>query len=170
MKIANATSRTSGVGTRIPIVPRVVKSWIDYHYDKEDTMVLDYGAGKSASQARELLKQGYLVTAYEFGDNVDKRFHNELALLQKYHIVYASNVLNVQTNLAMLLRTLGEIKSVLLDDGEFFCNYPNAPRKAGLSVKEIEMVLKSVFRFVERVNTVGNTPFSCSSPVWNCSI
>lgn len=168
IKVANATSR-NGIGGKTPIVPRVVKSWVDYFYDKEDTMILDFGAGKKATEARKLLDEGYLVTAYEFGDNVDKRYHNELALMQKYHIVYASNVLNVQSDFDMMLRTLAQMKDVLLDDGELFVNYPSSPRKSGLTVKEVDMILRSVFRFVDRVNMIGNTPFTCSSPVWNCS-
>lgn len=166
--VANATSR-NGIGGKTPIVPRVVKSWVDFHYDKEDTMILDFGAGKKATEARQLLDEGYLVTAHEFGDNVDPRYHNELALMQKYHIVYASNVLNVQSNVNMLLETLDQMKDVMLDDGELFVNYPSSPRKAGLTVKQIEECLFMKFRFVERVGMIGNTPFSCSSPVWNCS-
>ena len=81
----------------------------------------------------------------------------------------ASNVLNVQSSLDMLEKTLKQMKDVLLDDGELFVNYPSSPRKAGLTVRDIEDVLKKNFRFVERVGIVGNTPFSCSSPVWNCS-
>ena len=160
--IANKTSRTDGaVGVRA-ITPKFVRQHVELFYDKEDTTILDFGAGKRAAHARALLEIGFLVTAYEFGDNVDIRYHNELALMQTYDIVYASNVLNVQSNLGMMRTTIQQIADVVKEDGIFFANYPASPRKSDLTVKEMMQLLLEQFNIVYRV---GGTK---AAPLWIC--
>ena len=85
---------------------------------------------------------------------------DKFALNRQYDIVFASNVLNVQSSLQMLFETLNQIKLVMENNGEFVCNYPQSPRKMDLKETDIEEILLSMFASVERV---GGTK---SAPVW----
>jgi len=160
--VANKTSRANGaVGSRA-ITPKFVRQHVELFYDKEDTMILDFGAGKRAAHAQALLEIGFLVTAYEFGENIDPRVHNELALMQTYHIVYASNVLNVQSGFTMARATIKQVADVVKEDGVFFANYPASPRKSDITPKEMMQLLLEQFSTVYRVG--GTT----SAPLWQC--
>lgn len=162
MQIANATSRSRGaVGTNA-IVPRHVRGYLQDHCQKEKTMILDFGAGKEAIHAQALLREGWMVTAYEFGKNVDPRYHNELALMQEYDIVYASNVLNVQVSFAMARKTIDLIHSVLKEDGIFFANYPTSPRKGGITTGDMVQLLSEKFSRIVRIDG------SRHAPLWVC--
>ena len=85
---------------------------------------------------------------------------DKFALNRQYDIVFASNVLNVQSSLQMLFETLNQIKQAMNNNGEFICNYPQSPRKMDLKGTDIEEILFSMFGFIERV---GGTK---SAPVW----
>jgi hypothetical protein len=160
--VANKTSRNNGAVGKNAITPRKVREYVDSVYDKKDTLILDFGAGKAAAHTRAMLADGYLVTAYEFGENIDPRFHNELALMQQYHIVYASNVLNVQSGYEMARATIKQVSDVLFEGGEFFANYPASPRKSDMKPKEMVKLLLEQFDTVTRV---GGT---ASAPLWQC--
>ena len=159
IQIANSTSRGKGFIGRNALVPRVVDTMLE-NYGNKDTMLLDFGAGKEALHARALLEQGWACTAYEFGDNVDIRYHNELALMQQYDIVYASNVLNVQSCAAMARHTISQLFEVVKEDGILVANYPNSPRKSDIKTKEMVQLLLERFDRVERI--AGTT----SAPCW----
>lgn len=160
--VANKTSRANGAIGKNAITPRYVREHIELFFDKEDTMVLDFGAGKAAAHAQAMLADGFMVTAYEFGENIDPRVHNELALMQTYHIVYASNVLNVQSGFAMARATIKQVADVVKKDGKFFANFPSSPRKSDMTPKEMVQLLLEQFDTVERV---GGT---ASAPLWVC--
>ena len=162
IEVANKTSRNNGAVGANAITPRYVREIIDTEYEKEDTRILDFGAGKAAAHAMAMRKDGYDISAFEFGDNFNPRIHTLLALAHTYHIVYASNVLNVQSGAEMAKETIKLIADVLLDDGEFIANYPASPRKSDLTAKEMEMLLRQQFKFVERVGG------SASAPLWTC--
>ena len=162
MQIANATSRSRGAVGMNAIVPRHVRGYLNNYCQKEKTMILDFGAGKEAIHAQALLHEGWMVTAYEFGKNVDPRYHNELALMQEYDIVYASNVLNVQVNFAMARKTIDLIHSVLKEDGIFFANYPASPRKSDITTGEMVQLLSEKFSRIVRIDG------SRHAPLWTC--
>jgi len=163
IEVANKTSRNSGAVGKNAITPRFVREYLELFYDKEDATVLDFGAGKSAAHAQAMLADGWMVTAYEFGDNIDPRVHNELALMQKYDIVYASNVLNVQSGFDMARETIKQVAEVVKDDGRFYANFPQSPRKADITVSEMVQLL------LEQFNTVQVLGGTKSAPVWICS-
>lgn len=163
IEVANKTSRNSGAVGKNAIVPRFVRQHLELFFDKEDTMVLDFGAGKTAAHAQALLEDGFNVLAYEFGDNIDPRVHCELALMNKYDIVYASNVLNVQSGFDMARATIKQVADVVKEDGKFFCNFPASPRKSDISVDEMACLLLEEFIVVSRVG--GTT----SAPLWMCT-
>lgn len=158
--VANATSRTNGAVGANAIVPRKVREWLG-HPDGE-TMVLDFGAGKHAAHAQAMLEDGHLVTAHEFGDNVDPRVHNELALMQMYDVAYASNVLNVQSSAAMARATIKQVADVVKEGGVFFANFPASPRKADIKPSQMVDLLLEQFSSVTRVGG------SSSAPLWKC--
>ena len=159
--IANRTSRTSGAsainkdGTIRSVVGRYVLDNID-----KKSSILDFGAGKDAVQTQALKQNGFEnVTAYDFGVNVKNGVHDPNALNKKYDVVFASNVLNVSSDEDMLRETLRDINKAAAKTIIF--NYPNSPRKAGLSTKEVEDIIVDEYGIKPTV-VVGPK----SSPVW----
>lgn len=162
IEVANKTSRAIGAVGKNAITPRFVREHIELFYDKEDTMILDFGAGKAAAHAQAMLADGFMVTAYEFGSNIDPRVHNELALMQTYDIVYASNVLNVQSGIVMSRATIKQVADVVKENGMFFANYPASPRKSNISPNGMRALL------IEQFNTVMLVGGTSSAPLWMC--
>ena len=148
VRIANMTSRTSpnkksGVGTEA-ITPKVVLK-----YATKTDKILDFGSGKYPAYTIWLKNQGFNVTAYEFGNNINPVYHDVNALQKKYNIIFASNVLNVQSSEEMMETTLSDIKKSLLQGGLFIGNYPTKPRKMNMTNKELEQKFKQYFKFVK---------------------
>jgi len=124
MDVANKTSRSAGAVSGKALVPRHVEQVANKNDD-----ILDFGAGKDAIHAKNLRNKGYNVTAHEFGTNQKEGVHDPEALNKKYHTVYASNVLNVQSSHDMLGRTLDQIHKATRPGGQFVGNLPMSPRK-----------------------------------------
>ena len=121
---ANASSRAAGaVGSEKAVVPKVVK-----RFANPKDKILDFGAGASAIQTKNLREGGYDVTAYDFGANTQTDLHDPEALNRKYNVVYASNVLNVQDNEQMLNTTLNQISNSMRRDGTGVFNFTASPR------------------------------------------
>ena len=162
IKIANSTSRSNGAsaknkdGSVRAIVPRYVAE----HINKEESL-LDFGAGKGAIHTQWLKEQGFNATAYDFGDNVIEGLHDKDALNKQYKVIMASNVLNVQSSMTMMLDTLNQIYDSLEFGGKFICNYPSSPRKMPLSAATLGYMLKQTFG--GNVERVGGTS---SAPLW----
>ena len=156
---ANKTSRNSKAIGGKAITPKAVREYIDTFLNSDCT-ILDFGAGKSAAHARAFVADGFNCLAHEFGDNIDPRYHCELALQNKYDIVYASNVLNVHTSLHNLLETLDTVKSVMKDGGVFIANFPLEPRKMNLRWYQMHAILMSQFGSILQI---GGTK---QAPIW----
>lgn len=162
IKIANATSRSGGAsainkdGSIRAIVPKYVAEYIS-----KENSVLDFGAGKGVVHTKWLRKEGFNVTAYDFGDNIVEGLHDKEALQKQYKVIMASNVLNVQSSLGMLLQTLEQIDNSLEPGGEFICNYPASPRKMLLTANDLKEILQSIFK--GKIERVGGTS---SAPLW----
>jgi len=152
--VANKTSRNSAAIGHKAITPKFVRKYIDGFSGKATMSVLDYGAGKTANHAQALVEDGYLCLAHEFGDNIDPRYHCELAMQNKYDVVYASNVLNVQQSLYMLDEMLDEVKSVMNPNAVFIANFPLQPRKMDMHAHQMFEMLRQRF---ETVTYVGGT-------------
>lgn len=146
-RIANNTSRNSPAIGQRAVVPRIIE---DMFSPEDKLSFLDFGAGKDAAHTLSLREKGYMVTAYEFGANVVDGLHQKFALQRKYDVIFASNVLNVQSNQAMLLLTLQSIAGAMDVETVFIANYPNSPRKVNLTVAEMEEQLRRIFK-VERI-------------------
>ncbi len=138
LEIANRTSRSQGAVGAKALVPRIVRDWI-----QPTDRVLDFGAGKDAAHAQRLKAEGYDVTAHEFGKNQQAGLHDPNALQNgPYDVAYASNVLNVQSNVKMLTRTLMQIRRALKPGGIFIANFPKQPRKMGRDFTPADMTAK----------------------------
>jgi len=148
--IANKTCRTNGTIGANAIIPRCIPKLC-----KKTDRILDYGAGKDCLHAKALGYIGYIVDAHEFGDNFVDGRHTPNALSNKYDVVYMSNVLNVQSSIQMLQRTMQEVMGVLEPGGFVVANYPKSPRKAELSDKEL-LALLETFGTVEKVKMKYN--------------
>lgn len=86
---------------------------------------------------------------------------DKYALDRQYDVVFASNVLNVQSSLLMLRETLSQIYNSVKDDGEFIANFPISPRKLGLDVESMKTVIESIFG--TKAEKVGGTKIA---PIW----
>lgn len=165
IRIANATSRSNGAsaknkdGSIRAIVPR----YIAENVGKENS-ILDFGSGRAAVHTQWLSEQGFNATAYDFGDNLIEGLHDKDALSKQYSVIMASNVLNVQSSMAMLLETLKQIYNSLEPGGELICNYPASPRKMVLEAQDLKEILQSIFK--GGIERVGGT---ASAPLWKVS-
>lgn len=162
IEIANATAPDVPDKTFMAGVPKIVLKFINQGLDKQSAMILDYGAGKKAHHANVFAEQGWQVLAHDFGDNYDPRYHCGRALQRKYDLVYASNVLNVQSSIDMMRKTIAEIASVIKCHAPVFINYPTSSRKSDITVEEMPDLL------LEQFSTVVEIGLSASAPVWMC--
>ena len=160
IKIAKATSRSAGASAiKDGKIRAIVPLWVEKNIDKDKT-ILDFGAGKGATSTKYLLSKGFDVAAYDLWVGNGDELLDKFALNRKYDVVFASNVLNVQSSQSMLIETLSQIKDSMKDNGEFICNYPQTPRKMLLTSEEIERIIIKVFGSVERVGGIR------SAPIW----
>lgn len=156
--IANSTSRALGAVGAKAITPAYVEK-----IAKKGHTILDFGAGKAAAHAERLKAAGLKVTAYEFGSNVDRTLHDVNALTRMYDIVYASNVLNVQSTPEMMTKTLQTVRKATKPTGVFVANFPSEPRKMPtLRAADLQAQLLTFFATVERVGGTGQ------APLWLC--
>ena len=148
IKEANKTARSNGAsainpdGTIRAIVPNFIYKNIDKYRNKT---LLDYGSGKDPIHTKWLRRQGLNVTAYDFGNNCVEGIHDKDALYKRYDVVFASNVLNVQSSDTMMNATLYQIYKTLKKGGQFIFNYPSSPRKSDMPEWEVIALISSVF-------------------------
>jgi hypothetical protein len=145
IKTANATSRSGGAVGGHPVTIKYVKQ-----YAKPKMSILDFGAGSQAKQAQELKSQGMDVTAYDFGHNAKPGLHDPNALDRQYHMVYASNVLNVQDSPQDLATTVQEIAASVAPGGMFIGNLPDSPRKGAFNGMTPQAGAELVQRLLEK--------------------
>lgn len=160
--IAMKTSRGAGAsainkdGTIRAIVPLFIEKNIS-----KDNSILDFGAGKNCTSTKYLLRKGFNVTAYDLWCGKGDELLDDKALNRKYSVVFASNVLNVQSSLLMLRETLVQIYNAIEYGGKFIANYPMSPRKYDLDAASMQTVIENIFN--AKVQRVGGTK---SAPMW----
>ena len=157
IEIANKTSRANGAVGIKAITPKYVEETAS----PEDT-ILDFGAGKDAVHTLRLNRLGLNVTAHEFGSNANS-LHSHDALLHTYDIVYASNVINVQSSLDMLHTTLKQI--ALVCKSRAIMNFPMNPRKGTIAEVNAEEMQGHIGVYFSSVKRVGGTK---SAPLYEC--
>lgn len=162
IEIANKTSRSAGaVGGKDTVVTKLTKV-----FGEQKGAVLDFGAGKGATQSQILKDSGFSnVTSHDFGENVVEGIHDKDALNRQYDTVQVSNVLNVQSSEEMLRGTLSQIAGATKDTGFAIMNYPSSPRKAGLTPSQVENEIKIAFASVKRVGLTGSVAWLASQPI-----
>ncbi len=137
MQMANKTSRHGGFSMNA-VTPKYIAS-----IAKVSDSILDFGAGKDAVHTKFLQETHHLnVVAHEFGANLNEN-HDSTALNNDYDIVFASNVINVQTSMTMLNTTLTQIFGA--SKGIVVFNYPKTPRKLELSTEELMVYVRIHF-------------------------
>ena len=162
VRIANATSRSNGASAKNKdgSIRAIVPKYVAEHVSKEDS-ILDYGAGKGPLHTKWLREEGFDVTAWDFGDNFIDGVHEKDALSRKYDVVFASNVLNVQSSLNMFLETLSQMYDSLKPGGTLICNYPASPRKMQLTANQGAALIKGMLD--RNAVKVGGT---AQAPIW----
>ena len=129
---------------------------------KHKLQVLDFGAGFGAPHAARLRAEfpQVNIVAWDFGRNFQSEVHDGAALGRRYDLVYASNVLNVQSTLHALTGTIAQIAWVTASDGMAVANYPGSPRKMPYEFGHQAMseLLWEFFRKVERIGGGYSTP------------
>lgn len=156
------TARAAGAVGANAVLPRVLKSMID-----EDVVVLDFGAGPKAVQTMALRDDGYQVFAHDINPEKTEAHIDDPADYKNYFdVVFASNVINVQPTGKNIVSVVHAVHELVRNNGYALFNYPSSPRKAGLTVSQIEGILKEQFMTVERIRKIDD--WKISTPVWKC--
>ena len=128
------TSR-KGIISENAIVPKLVSEVIKRGSITVNN-ILDFGCGENLVHVNKLSKLFPQINfeGYDIGFNYPES--------RKYDLIFASNVLNVQTNFYELLTTLQEIYSLQNSKITYvIVNYPKNPRYLNLTVNELESIL-----------------------------
>lgn len=145
------TARSNGAIGKNAILPKFIAEIPAL----QSHLILDFGCGKDAIHVKALRDQGF---EFVFGKDLVPLSNPAYEVTQDlpWHLVYASNVLNVQPSTKTLHTTLTMITGYARY-GVAYLSYPSSPRKLGLSVPDMQEKLvpyfKSVYRFTYR-NTV----------------
>ena len=126
---------------------QILSNYISTMFDQQKHLwILDYGAGKDIYGTLMLRDRGFkYVTAYDIGNNYVEGLHDLKALTKTYDIIFASNVINVQTSYEDIIQILQEVHSCMILDSEFHFNIPGKPRKCDLNNKKVIELLNEVF-------------------------
>ena len=127
---------------------------------KKPLKILDYGSGTDAIHTQNFkntysnknskdYNKNLKFYAYDFGQNFNPLVHDKKAHDRKYDLIFASNVLNVQSDSKMLDKTIKQIKSLLNENGIFIANYPKKPRYSGLSDTQFLKIIKKHFKNIK---------------------
>ena len=152
IKLVNKTARSKGTIGRNAILPKYIIE--NFEFDKVGN-ILDFGAGKNIIHTKALRDKGYLVDAYDIGDNFIKGVHTEIKD-QKYDIIFASNVINILPNLVSIIEVIGLIYYLLDEDGCTLFNFPKNPRKLEISDDDFKELLYHFFNAV-RIEKYNST-------------
>jgi len=146
------TARSKGAVGKNAILPRYISEFGAW----KSKLILDFGCGKDAIHIKALREKGF-----EFVFGVDLVPLSEPVYEVKqdlpWHLVYASNVLNVQPSLVALKTTVNQIADYARH-GVAYLSYPGSPRKLGFPTFKMQERLtpyfKEVYRFSYRNTTI----------------
>lgn len=156
----NKTCRNSGAVGANAIVPRYILTEAN-----KTVRILDIGAGSGLIHVKKLREAGFSrVDGYEIGANITPD-HILAPPLAYYHIVYLSNVLNVQPDADHIKATLLFAAAHLVDGGVCLFNYPKTPRYSNTVIWDIgQFVEKLALGHMERVTKNGVYGFKWTMP------
>lgn len=162
-QLAARTSRASGAVGEKALAPKFVESIL-----KRKIHILNFGSGKVNADGRiphadMLTEANGIVTNYDFPENYTKGVHDSKALDREYSIVLGSNVLNIQTSVDMLNKTIFQMARATSKTGILVVNYPLNPRKLDLAAERIRAKLRTYFQHVNIVDGTAHAPlYKCS--------
>lgn len=154
METRQATARGKGAVGSKAVLPRVVRAEVEATDCVE--RVLDFGAGPDRRHTRALAEdfdqmgRGDIdVQGYDLGDSKN-------ILGKGWDVVFASNVLNVQSQPWELRDTLADLW-LAQGEGRLLVNYPKEPRKMGMTAGTMKQWLEDYGWKVEKVQSPGNS-------------
>ena len=153
MEIRQTTARGKGAVGANAVLPRIVKAETEATDCVE--RILDFGAGPDRRHTKTLAKdlkeagRDIDVQGYDLGD--DKQVLN-----RGLDIVFASNVLNVQSRPWELLDTLMDLW-VAQGEGRLLVNYPKEPRKMGMTAGTMKSWLQGLGWRIKKVKSPKNS-------------
>lgn len=140
------TARSNGAIGHKAVLPRFISEIPAL----KPHLILDFGCGKEAIHVKMLRDQGF---EFIFGkdlvplNNPEYEFQHVDSV--PWHLVYASNVLNIQPSLAVLEVTLSQV-SHYARHGVVYFSYPSSPRHMKLSVSDMQDAISPFFQSVWR--------------------
>lgn len=136
------TARSRGAVGQKAVLPR----FISEIPTMKPHLILDFGCGKDAIHVKMLRDQGF---EFVYGvdleplTNPDYEFQHVRSV--PWHVVYASNVLNVQPSRSVLEVTLSQIADYARH-GVAWMSYPGSPRRMKMGVTDMHNIISSFFR------------------------
>lgn len=139
--IANRCSKSNGAVGAKALTPKYIMETTE-----KSSRILDFGCGHVAQYVQLLLAEGFNVVGYDYGKNNQTQYHKLDALNYQYDIVYASNVLNVQSTLNGLEATIMQIWEATKPNGRIVVNYAEKPRKLeGIETTDLEALITKLY-------------------------
>ena len=163
-KIMLSTARSRGAVGKNAILP----NWLAGTPGLRDHLILDFGCGKDAIHVKMLREQGF---EFVFGvdleplTNPDYEYPNGHNL--PWHLVYASNVLNVQPSYSSLQCTVCKVAEYA-NKGVAYFSYPKSPRKLKIPDDEMLEYIAPFFNSAHKFRLRGTTIFKCRGK--NCQV
>jgi hypothetical protein len=114
------------------LVPRKVIEILSEMPLSLEAEILDFGCGKKMRHTKELRDMGHKVFGYDFAIEGSEKF-----LARQFDIVFASNVLNIQSTQTMLTKTILQLFDIVKRGGLLVFNFPPNPRKNDAKIEEI---------------------------------
>ena len=152
------TARSRGAVGQNAILPRFISEIpaLKKH------LILDFGCGPTAMHVEMLRSRGYeFVYGCDLSEIENPNYIHPDESAIPWHLVYASNVLNVQPSLTALRCTMCKI-SDLIRYGVAYLSYPKSPRKLGIDVDEMKDHLTPFFKAVTHFKYKNTVIFKCT--------
>ena len=151
------TARSSGAVGKNAILPRFIAEIEGL----QPHLILDFGCGKEAIHVKALREQGF---EFVFGKDLVSLSEPVYEVTQNlpWHLVYASNVLNVQPSIDTLNTTINMVSDYARYGVAYF-SYPSSPRKLGYTALKIQDRLVRYFKSVYRFTYCKTVIFKCTS-------
>lgn len=140
IQVAMATSRSTGAVGKNAIVPKYIAKIA------EGNKILDFGCGKSAAHVYAMRVEGIDVYGYDY-----HIAGSQINLLDKYDIVYMSNVVNVQQSKESMENTIKMAWECVKQYGVMVFNIPATPRKGFFDGMTTAQGNEAVVAFIQQI-------------------
>jgi hypothetical protein len=131
-------------------------------------LILDFGCGKDAVHVTMLRNKGYeFVYGCDLSPISNQNYVHPDEKAIPWHLVYASNVLNVQPSFTALNCTICKIAD-FARYGVAYMSYPKSPRPLRIDIEEMRSILSPYFKTVHSFKYKSTTIFKCAGK--NCEL